>query len=373
MGNQPDHANRGHAAFSPSSLKYVAACPGYKGRSGTSAAAEKGTRIHEALEVRDPSALHNEEEHEIYEQIIKDEDKFLKGIIGDAPKEEFNEIVVDVALDGTSTFGTCDRLTTYGGNKAVMGDYKTGVSVIDEPTENWQAKAYAVGAFQLYENLEEITFVFYIPVRGETLSGTFKRKDVPEIIEELSQVIKKGEQVRPEWDKGVPDLDDLDPNSNCRFCAFEEKCPALGAIVVEIASRVTDKFIPKGDIEDPEDPETIEQLWNVAKIVSNWATKIKAKAIDMAKEGCEFPSLKLRSMGSPRKCKDNQKLLEVAENFDVSQSEILELANLPLKKVADIVGSKAPKGEKRQVAQDFMDALSEASVIETTEERFTLS
>ena len=70
MDNQPDHANRGHAEFSPSSLKYVATCAGYKGREGTSAAAEKGTRIHEALEIRDPSALHDEDENDIYCKFI---------------------------------------------------------------------------------------------------------------------------------------------------------------------------------------------------------------------------------------------------------------------------------------------------------------
>ena len=57
--DKPDHANRDHAEFSPSSLKYVAGCAGYQGREGTSAAAEKGTRIHEALEAQDSSALHD--------------------------------------------------------------------------------------------------------------------------------------------------------------------------------------------------------------------------------------------------------------------------------------------------------------------------
>lgn len=373
MDNQPDHANRGHAEFSPSSLKYVATCAGYKGREGTSAAAEKGTRIHEALEIRDPSALHDEDENDIYEQIVKDEDIFLNKIIGDQHREEHNEIVVDVALEGTNTFGTCDRLTLYGGDKAVMGDYKTGISTIDAPTENWQAKAYSVGAFQKYEALNEITFVFYIPVRGEVLHGTFKRDDVPKLIKELSQVITKAERVRPEWDKSAPDLDDLEPSGNCRFCTFEERCPALGAIVIEIASRFTDKYVPKGDIEDPEDPETVEQLWAIAKIVTNWATKIKAKAIDMAKSGTEFPSLKLKSMGSPRKCVDNIKLIEVAEEFGISNEEILEVASFPLKKVTDLASKHAEKGEKQQAVRDFADALSEASVIKTNEERFTLN
>ena len=77
MSNQPNHTDRGHAEFSPSALKYLAGCPGFQGSSETSAAAEKGTRIHEALEVCDPSALLNEEEQGIYEQIVKMEDSFM--------------------------------------------------------------------------------------------------------------------------------------------------------------------------------------------------------------------------------------------------------------------------------------------------------
>ena len=373
MGNQPDHTNRGHAEFSPSSLKYVAACAGFKGRSGTNAAAEKGTRIHEALEVRDPSALHDEEEHDIYERMVEAEDTFLDKVIGDEERQEFNEIIVDVDLDGTATFGTCDRLTLYGEGKAVMGDYKTGVSVIDEPLENWQAKAYALGAFQKFKDLNEITFVFYIPVRGEVLSGVFKREDADELRRELTIVIKDGEEVRPQWEKGVPSLDKLEPTSNCRFCTYEDKCPALGAIVTEIATRVSDKYVPQGDIENTDDPEVMEQLWTVAKIVSNWATKIKSKAVSMAKDGVEFPSLRLKSMGTPRKCVDNKKLLEIAKDFDVAEEELLSIASFPLKKATDLAAKKAAKGTKGQVSQDFMDALSDASVIETNDERFTLS
>ena len=57
---QIDHSARAHATFGPSSLKYYAICGGYHGKDGTSAASEKGTRIHEALEVRNPDTLLDE-------------------------------------------------------------------------------------------------------------------------------------------------------------------------------------------------------------------------------------------------------------------------------------------------------------------------
>jgi len=372
MKDTPDHTSRDHAEFSPSSLKYVAACSGYNGRSGTSAAAEKGTRIHEALEVRDSSALQDEEEVEIYDQIVKDEDEFLQTVIGDAERTEYNEVVVDVELEGTSTWGTCDRLTIYG-DKAVMGDYKTGISVIDTPTENWQAKAYTAGAFQKFPELKEIIFVFYIPVRDEVLHGKFTRDDLPKLVKDLSYVIKSGELIRPQWEEGYPDLTKLSPNVNCRFCAYEDRCPALGAIAIEVANRVAENTLPKTDIADPDDPETLEQLWAIAKIVTNWATRIKAKAIAKAKEGVEFPSLRLRSMGSPRKCIDNEKLMDLVNDFGVDQKEIIQLGNFPLKKISDAVSKAAPDGEKGQAAKDFMDAAEDASIIERSETRYTLS
>ena len=121
------------------------------------------------------------------------------------------------------------------------------------------------------------------------------------------------------------------------------------------------------------------RLWMVAKIVSNWASRIKSKAVEMAKDGVEYPSLRLRSMGRTRKCHDNTKLLEIAseitdvENTDELNRELLELANLPLRKVADTVGSYADKGEKGQKANDFLDALEKADIVSTSEERYTLS
>ena len=372
MSETPDHTNRDHAEFSPSSLKYVAGCAGYDGRSGTNAAAEKGTRIHEALEVRDPSALHDEEELEIYEQIVQEEDSFNKSFFGDLEYEELNEIQVHVDLGDTSTWGTCDRFLVAG-DKAVMADYKTGISLIDSPRDNWQAKAYTLGAFQAYPDVQEITFVFYIPVRNEVLHDTFTRDDIAGLTKQLTEVIKRGEKIRPKWDGGSPDLEELAPSVNCRFCKHEDHCPACGAIAVEVASRLS--MLPsKGiDIENTEDPVVLEQLWVVAKVVTNWATRIKQKAVDLAKEGLEFPSLRLKSMGSPRKCVNNKKLMEIAEQYDLPQKEVLELARLPISAIATEVGRRAPKGEKGQASKDFLAALDDEDILVSSEKRYTLS
>ena len=366
---QPDHGSRGHAEFSPSSLKYVAGCAGYHGKDGSSAAAEMGTRIHEALEIFDPSALHNEQELSLYNQIVKMEQEFLANFPADG--EEHNEIQVTVQLDGTETWGTCDRLIVYG-NRAVMADYKTGISIIDPPEKNWQAKAYTIGAFQKFPQLEEITFVFYVPQHYASLHHTFTRAEhLQPMIDELSKIIKDGERVRPKWESGTPALDECRPTQNCRFCRHEDYCPALGGLVVEVAKKLNPQ-LPDIDMENSEDPAELEELWAIAKIVSNWADRLKERTMDLAKSGVEFPTLRLRSMGVTKKVVDNDGLIGVALDFGMDTSEVLENVSIPFAKISKAIADKHDKSDRQKISEDFLDACKNAGIIQNSDERFTL-
>jgi len=142
---------------------------------------------------------------------------------------------------------------------------------------------------------------------------------------------------------------------------------------VEVASRVADDALPKGDIADPDDPAAVEHLYVVSKIVTAWADRIKAKAMSMAKEGVEFPTLRLKSMGAPKKCTDNMKLAQLAEEYDLDTEEILNIVNMPLTKLAKAVGNTAPDGEKNQKAKEFLDAAQDLDIVASSDVRYTLS
>lgn len=363
MSNQPDHQSRGHAEFSPSSLKYVAACAAYQGRDGTSAAAEMGTRIHEALEVFDPSALHTEQEHEIYEEIVEMEQDFMANF-GDIA-EELNEIQVEVALDGTETWGTCDRfLILKGGDRAVMADYKTGISIIDPPEKNWQAKAYTTGAFQKYPDIQEIVFAFYVPQHNATLHHTFTRDDLPTLVEDLSRVITAGEKIRPKWESGTPELDECTPTQYCRFCKHEDTCPALGGLVISVAKKL-DTTLPDIDPTDVDNPARLSELFNIAKIVENWSASIKRKTLDALKDGEKLDGLKLRSMGRTRKISDNATFVKIAKKHGIDLDTLLDQVNIPLAKVAKKAGADSK--------QLFLDECEDAGIVETSDERHSVA
>ena len=366
------HSERGHAEFSPSSLKYCAGCSGYKGREGTNAAAEMGTRIHEAIEINDPSNLQSEEEVSIFSEIIADQNEYLQNYAGKELTESHAEIILDIELKGTSTYGTCDFLNVYEGKTGVLIDYKTGISVIDTPDKNWQSKAYTVGCFQRFPDLETIDFVFFIPQRNEILSHRFKREDLDQMIDELSAVILAAERVRPKWDKGRPELSELTPTVNCRFCKFEDVCPALGGLVVDVAKKINPQ-LPDVDLDSVTDPFVVEDLWAIAKIVSAWADRFKKRAVELAKDGVEFPNLRLKSTGGTRKITDNQTFLNIASEYGVGTEDILAQVNLPLAKIAKAVGSSADRGEKQKIADEFIAQCETAGIVEKSPPRQSLS
>lgn len=287
--------------------------------------------------------------------------------------QDLHEVQLNIDLDdGFKTWGTCDRLTVYDNNTALLGDYKTGVSQIDHPDENYQALAYTLGVFQKWPEMEKVTFVFYIPQYDASPSHTFTRADVPGIRARLTNVIRKASEIRPKWADGSVSINDLNPNQNCRFCRYEDKCPALGFMVLEVAKRI-DPHIPDVDIETVEDPAAVEALYNIAKIVSAWADRHKKKAVEMAKAGTEFPTLRLKSMGATSSVTDTTKLLEIAATFGVSHEEALEIALIPLGKLGKLIGDKAPKGKKSEMQKFFVDAVEDEGIIQKSETRYTLS
>ena len=374
--NNVDHSERAHAEFGPSSLKYVSICAGYHGKDGNNAASEKGTRIHEALEVRDPSALVDEDEVQIYERMVAEEDEVFQNVFGGIDGVTINRemrLVLDLDCE-TPTFGTSD-IVAWKGNVGLQVDYKTGISKIDEPRKNWQAKAYVLAAFQMYPELEVIHFAFLIPKRDEILVGTFNRSELDNLRNEISAVIKKAETTRPKWDSKTIDIDDLNPSVNCRFCRHEEHCPALGAVAIEVAKRYRPDLLPDGPIAsgDVDDPNTIEKLYVVAKIVENWASGIKHKATGMAHDGVEFETLKLKSMGALKKTLEKNYLAQIAIKHGLELNEIIEAADLTMGQLSKALYDKAPKGKKSFVVDSFEKEAIDLGVVEVGSTRYTLS
>jgi hypothetical protein len=288
-------------------------------------------------------------------------------------KTDYNEVQLEIELnDGLQTWGTCDRLTIYNNTKALLADYKTGISQIDPPEKNQQAIAYTLGVFQKYPDVEEVTFVFYIPQYNDTPHHTFKRSDVDWMRAKLTDIVRNATRVRPMWNGGTPPIEELRPTPNCRFCRYEDSCPALGGLVLGVAKKLNPD-LPDVDYDSTEDPEAIEFLYNIAKIVGNWAERHRKRSVELAKEGMVLPTLRLRSMGATSSVQDNAEFIRRAVEYGADEAEIMQAANLPVGKIADLVAATAGKGEKSRKKEIFLEECLELAIVEKSEIRYTLA
>jgi len=366
-----------HAEYGPSSLKYVASCRGWKSRGGTSEAAEMGNRIHTACEHRNPAGLLNDREQSIYEELVAGEDRWLETVFSfkDGKPEIHKEIQLDVPLPyESSTFGTSDVVAVLDDVGLVL-DYKSGIGEIDEVETNKQSKAYAVGVFHRFPQVHTVHSVFLIPQRGEELHGVYTRDMLPEMEDELARIILLAKTVRPKWFIGSPEIEELTPNSGCQYCAFAERCPALGNAAFEIAKRYEPEFVPDGPVRSTEidDPDVLAKLYPVACIVEKWAEGIKRKSVLSGLAGLPPTGYRMRSMGSTRKITDTVGFLQVAKDkFSLDTSELMQFASFPYAAVRDFYSGKAARGKKTAYAKEFEEVLSDANVIEAQSERFTL-
>lgn len=369
-----NHSDRGHAEFGPSSLKYVAACAGWESRGGTSAAAEVGTRIHEACETRNPAGLHDEREHAIYEQLIEWEDKWIATLFA-SDAEIHKEVQLDIALPfGCDTFGTSD-LVVVGGDVALVLDHKTGIGEIDEVETNKQSKAYSIGVFQRFPEVNTIHAVFLIPQRNQELHGVYTRDMLDEMSDELARYIVAGKIARLKRAVGELDVEDVCPNNGCQYCLHQSTCPALGHLCVEIAKRYEPDLLPEGPIRSTEvdDPDTLGRLYTVACIAEKWAEGIKRKAVLSGLAGLVPTGFRMRSMGFAKKINDTLKFIETAETkLGIDKSELMQFADFSFAKVRDYYAGRAKRGEKAKSAELFESTLTEAGIIDAGTERFSL-
>jgi hypothetical protein len=377
MNQEVNHADRAHAEFSPSQLKNLKQCPGYHGRDGSSAASEMGTRIHEALEIRDPSSLQTEKEVDIYDVCVREEDLLFQNAFFGYDGVTINrEERLVIQIDAKSEmFGTADVIA-HKDNVCLIVDYKTGISEIDEPIDNWQAKAYALGVFQKYPAIDTVHFAFIVPQRYEVPYGQFLRSDMEALRADISKVVVAAETTRPKWAAGTMDIDDVNPSVNCcRFCRYEDSCPALGAICIDIAKRYKPALLPEGDIHvsNIDDPATLSMMFIVAKIVEDWASHVQFKVKAMADQGVEFPNLKRRSLGARMSVVDASGLAQYAMAKGLELYDIFEASNISVNKLAEKFANSAPHGKKTKYEKEFTEELIDGGFVKKGEVNYTLS
>jgi hypothetical protein len=341
-------------------------CPGFRNRKETPAdkmgAAEKGTRIHKALEKDSIEDLPDEEERHLAQTFKDFVDSLIASHLPALPKPDRRELRLNIDLGGgLFTYGTCDRLLVYG-DKAKQVDYKSGYREVEDPEFNPQAWAYVIGTFQKYDFLNEIEFFIPVPNRDEILFHTYKRSDVPDMQLRLNTIIRRA----MEFDWITPDVSILNPQpSLCEYCQFQASCPALAAKALAIGNKLLPGLpVPSSIKVASGRPEDVAHLLRLVPLMEGWAKQVRADALRLnMEEGVEIPGFKRVERSTPRSVTSVLGAWDAVKG-EISIEDFLAICSkVSVPQLEDYFAEKAKRGDKGKARQSLENKLRAADVL----------
>jgi hypothetical protein len=351
-----DHASRDHAEHSPSALKMFEICPGYKPNSKSNWAADRGTRIHEALEAEDISRLVDPDEQAIAQKCFD----YVQEIIaakGERVVAIHKEVRFEIDLGGgESTFGTCDLCVIFESGDMYLIDYKTGYGAVEDAEINTQAWAYSIGAFQKFVDVKKVLFYFLLPVRDEVSYAEFTKDDLPKMKLRLQTIIKRakdGEIFNPQ--PGV-----------CDYCDNQAKCPALAKKALLIASKYPETGFPvPNDITGVcANADELSSLLNLAPIMESWAEGVRKLALEKTLvEGWELPGFRLQEKKSPRSVTSALLAYEAVKDTVSIKDFLAACSKVSVPDLEKYFAESIPRGKKGQAKQELVDRLTDAGCL----------
>lgn len=208
---------------SPSKLAGARACPKFR-RIDRDDSANIGTMLHEAFESGDVTGLSQDEAEIVrYAQTaadaLRDELAYENPGVPVVLHKELHVRYDPLALEGTLDWaGIC-------GKNAVILDLKTGQAGLpSQAADNVQVKAYALGFFQMFPEVEQIKGALTNPRTMEhTDNLVLTRADIPVVEAELRAIIEAYEKP----------FSPPTPGEHCTLCQNTADCPALKPTIME--------------------------------------------------------------------------------------------------------------------------------------------
>ncbi len=214
---------------------------------------------------------------------------------------------VDFSRWVESGFGTADCIIIADGTLQVI-DYKHGLGVLVDATENPQMQCYALGALELFDGIYDIDTVrmtIYQP-RRDNVSTYELSKD--ELYRWADEVLK------PTADLAFAGDGNFLCGEWCGFCKAKHDCRARADANMELA-RYDFKLPPLLTDEEVE-----EILTRVDDLVA-WASDIKDYALQQAISGKEWHGYKLVEGRSNRKYTNDALVAAAVERIGVDPYE----------------------------------------------------
>lgn len=208
-------------------------------------------------------------------------------------------------------FGTGDCVIIADGLLHII-DFKYGLGVLVEATENPQLKCYALGALDTFGDLYEIDRI--------RLSIYQPRRDNVDTLEtNKEELLKWADEVLAPTAKLAYEGDgEFAAGDHCQFCKVKASCRKRAEYSMELAKY---DFAEAPTLDAGEIAQILPQIDSLV----SWAEDIKAYALNQALSGVRYPGFKVVEGRSNRKYADETAVAKVVSEagYDPYEKKLL--------------------------------------------------
>lgn len=305
--------------------------------------------MHAALETDDFSALNEEQ-------------AFLCGLCRDFRDGElakldnpvqYRELKLTIA-DGL-TYGTAD-FVAISGKKGLLMDWKFGRGHVEPAATNAQGCAYALGAFEKFPDLLQLTVHFVLPRRQVISSHCFVRADMAAMRLRIDTIIRRANARNREEH----------PSLQCCYCRKQATCAALRNLALPIAARYAELAVPE-ELHPSQinSPDMMARCLDCAKILKEWIESVNFHALDMALNGVEIPGYKLVNRAGRRSISDALAAYGAVKPDMTTEDFIACCGSVGIDALCEKISANAPRGQKQKTRDELVSRLVEEGIITT--------
>lgn len=221
----------------------------------------------------------------------------------------------DYVPDG---YGTADCVIVSDDRLHII-DFKYGMGVLVDATDNPQMKCYALGALAIYDSLydiKEVSMSIFQPRRENVSTWTITVDELKTWAEEV---------LKPKAEMAMNGEGEYCPGEWCTFCRAAVRCRARAEEKLKLAQ---EEFKLPPLLMD----EEIEEILSVIPDLTKWANEIMAYATESAvNHGKEWNGFKVVEGRSVRKYKDESAVAEAAKEAgykDIYRQSLITLTEM---------------------------------------------
>ena len=208
-------------------------------------------------------------------------------------------------------FGTADCIIIADGTLRIC-DYKHGLGVLVDATDNPQMKCYALGALELFDDIydiDNVSMTIYQPRRQNISTFEISKDELHKWADEV---------LKPTADLAFAGDGNFLCGEWCGFCKAKHECRARAEANLTLAQY--DFKLPPF-LEDSE----IEYILSRADELVAWASDIKEYALQQAISGKEWAGWKLVEGRSNRKYSNEEAVIQAVTDagFDSYEKKLL--------------------------------------------------